>query len=175
MAYGPDRVLLGRINGLFGVRGWVKVYSYTVPAANILAYSRWYVGRSGDWRSMRLVDGRVHGKGLVALLAPADGDEPVADRDAAAELMGQEIAVARDDLPPLAEGEHYWADLLGLQVVNRDGDELGTVTGMMDTGVHGVLVVDGEHERLIPFVPGEIVDEVDSGTGRIVVDWEPDW
>lgn len=171
-ASGEDgRVLLGRIHGLFGVRGWVKLRSHTVPPENILDYPRWQVGRDGDWRPMRLVDGRVHGKGLVALLAPEDG-EPLPDRDAAAELVGRDIAVPRDRLPPPPEGRHYWTDLIGLRVINRDGAELGTVESMMDTGAHAVLVVAGERERLIPFVPGPIVDEVDLAAGRIVVDWD---
>ncbi|MES1943689.1 16S rRNA-processing protein RimM [Salinisphaera sp. PC39] len=174
MTAGSGTVLLGRINGLFGVRGWVKVYSYTDPAANILDFPLWHVGRDGESRPMRLVEGRVQGKGLVARLAPADGD-PIDDRDEAAALVGCDIAVDRDDLPPLPEGEYYWADLLGLRVVNREGDELGTVSHMMDTGVHGVLVVNGERERLIPFVPGVIVDDVDLAAGRITVDWLPDW
>lgn len=168
------RVPLGRIHGLFGVRGWVKVYSYTDPPENLLNYSRWQVGRDGDWRSMRLVEGRVHGKGLVALLAYGDG-EPIADRDTAAELMGSDIAVTRDRLPPLPDGRYYWVDLIGLRVIDRGGAELGTVTDIMDTAAHGVLVVAGDRERLIPFVIGEIVDEVDLASGRIVVDWDPVW
>lgn len=171
---GADRVLLGRVHGLFGVRGWVKVYSYTIPVANILNYSLWQIGRHGEWRPMRLVDGRAHGKGLVAHLAPADG-EPLADRDAAAALLGSEIAVARADLPPPAPGEYYWADLVGLRVINREGTELGTVADMMDNGAHGILVVAGERERLIPFVTGPIVDGVDFQAGTIAVDWQPDW
>lgn len=173
------RVLLGRIHGLFGVRGWVKVYSHTVPPGNLLDYPRWLIGhwligRDGDWRPMRLVDGRVHGKGLVALLAPAGGD-PIADRDAAAELVGRDIAVPRDSLPPLPEGETYWTDLIGLRVVNRDSAELGTVTGVMDTAAHGVLIVTGDRERLIPLVHGPIVQNIDLDAGTITVDWEPDW
>lgn len=174
MSAGSGTVLLGRINGLFGVRGWVKVYSYTAPAANILDFPLWHVGRDGESRPMRLVEGRVQGKGLVARLAPADGD-PIDERGEAAALVGCDIAVDRDDLPPLPEGEYYWADLLGLRVVNREGDELGTVSHMMDTGVHGVLVVAGERERLIPFILGVIVDDVDLAAGRITVDWESDW
>lgn len=167
--------MLGRIHGLFGVRGWVKVYSHTAPPENILAYPRWLVGGDGDWRPMRLVDGRVHGKGLVALLAEEEHGEPVADRDAAAALVGREIAVPRDSLPPLPEGEYYWADLIGLRVINRGGVELGAVEHVTDTGAHGVLVVAGDRERLIPFVTGEIVDEVDLAAGTIAVDWQPDW
>lgn len=168
------RVLLGRIHGLFGVRGWVKVYSYTDPPENLLNYSRWQVGRDGDWQPMRLAEGRAHGKGLVALLAPGGG-EPIADRDEAARLLGRDIAVTREQLPPLPAGRHYWADLIGLRVVNRGDAELGVVEHVMDTGAHGVLVVAGDRERLIPFVPGEIVDEVDLDAGRIVVDWDSKW
>jgi 16S rRNA processing protein RimM len=122
---------------------------------------------------MRLVDGRVQGKGLVARLAPVDG-EPILDRDAAAALVGCDIAVPRDHLPPLPEGEHYWVDLIGLRVVGRDGDELGAVVDVIDTGAHGVLVVAGERKRLIPLVTGSIVEAVDLDAGRIRVNWHPD-
>lgn len=173
MSRGTGRVLLGRIHGLFGVRGWVRVYSYTAPPENILDYPLWYVGHADGWHPMRPVDGRRHGKGLVVRLAPEDG-EPIADRDAAAALMGRDIAVPREDLAPPPAGEYYWTDLIGLRVVSRDGDELGVVANVMDTGAHGVLVVEGERERLIPFVTGAIVESVDLAAGRITVDWHPD-
>lgn len=178
MSRGTARVLLGRIHGLFGVRGWVKIYSYTVPVENILDYPLWHVGRDDDWRPVRLVDGRRHGKGLVALLAPQNEDgngEPVADRDAAAAFVGCDVAVPREHLPPPPPGQHYWADLIGLRVTGRNGADLGAVDHVLDTGAHGVLVVSGERERLIPLVRGPIVEMVDLDAGRITVDWNPEW
>jgi 16S rRNA processing protein RimM len=114
-------------------------------------------------------DGRPHGKGVVALLASC------ADREQAQALAGTEVAVRREQLPALAEGEYYWTDLIGLEVVCRDGRSLGRVTGLVETGANDVLVVQGDRERLLPFVPGPVVLAVDLVAGQVRVDWDPDF
>src|SRR5699024_7191912 len=141
-------VVLGHVSGLFGVRGWIKVYSHTRPPANLLAYERWFVGASDSgrplhWRPFRVVAAKPHGKTLIAQLADAE-DTVVADRATAAALLDCDIAVARADMPALAAGEYYWHDLIGLEVINRDGEALGRVSTMMETGANDVLVVDGD-------------------------------
>ena len=161
-------VILGRIVGLFGVRGWVKVHSYTEPREGLLDYRNWLLSRDGDWQSVALAEGRRHGKSVIARLAGVE------DRDAAAEWLGSDIAVDRDALPEAEEGHYYWADLEGLTVVHKDGTELGKVAYLMATGANDVLVVDGAAERLIPFVPGTVILDVDLATGVIRVDWEWD-
>ncbi len=161
-------VILGRIVGLFGVRGWVKVYSYTEPKEAVFDYRDWLVGSGGDWRRFGLVEGRRHGKGIVVHL------EGIDDRDDAAELLGSDIGVDRDALPEAEEGHYYWADLEGLTVLHTDGTELGKVAYLMATGANDVLVVDGPVERLIPFVPGTVILDVDLAEGVIRVDWEWD-
>ncbi|MDH3587085.1 MAG: ribosome maturation factor RimM, partial [Gammaproteobacteria bacterium] len=158
-------VILGRIDGLFGVRGWIKVYSYTEPREAVLNYKDWLLARDGDWQRVELADGKRQGKAVIARL------EGIEDRDAAAELIGSEIGVDRDALPEPEEGHYYWADLEGLTVVRRDGTDLGTVTCVMATGANDVLVVDGPAERLIPFVPGTVILDVDLAAGVIRVDW----
>ncbi|MGD9387246.1 MAG: ribosome maturation factor RimM [Gammaproteobacteria bacterium] len=163
------RVLLGKVGAVHGVRGWVRLWSFTDPPRNLLDYGEFDLGRGGQWTRVRLAEGKPHGEGLVGRF---DGIE---DRDAAAELVGADLAVEREALPPLAEGEYYWTDLVGLAVVNREGVELGTVAEMMATGANDVIVVSGDRERLIPFLPGRNVDEVDLAGGRIVVDWDPDF
>ena len=163
------RVLLGKVGAVHGVRGWVRLWSYTDPPRNLLDYGEFDLGRGGRWTRVRLAEGRPHGEGLVGRFAGIEG------RDAAAELVGADLAVERESLPPLAEGEYYWTDLVGLAVVNREGVELGTVAEMMATGANDVIVVRGDRERLIPFLPGRCVDEVDLAGGRIVVDWDPDF
>ena len=160
-------VILGRIVGVFGVRGWVKVYSYTEPREAVLDYKDWLLSRDGGWQPVALAEGGRHGKAVIARL---DGIE---SRDAAAELTGSDIGVDRDTLPEPGEGHYYWADLEGLTVVHKDGTELGKVAGLMATGANDVLVVDGPVERLIPFVPGTVVLDVDLAAGVIRVDW--DW
>ena len=104
---------LGRIVGLFGVRGWVKVYSYTDPREAILEHDRWLLGRDGDWRSVRVDDGKRHGKSVLATL------EAIDDREAAEGLLGLDIAVERDSLPKPERGHYYWTDLEGLTVWHR--------------------------------------------------------
>lgn len=165
-----DILILGRITGLYGVRGWVKVFSNTQPRENILAYRDWQLGRPGHWRAVSLEDGRSHGKGVVAKLKDCD------DRDAAAALMGQQIGILRSQLPPPEQGEYYWADLIGLQVSNTEGVMLGQVDSLLETGANDVLVVvqDGV-ERLIPFVQGQFVKDVNLEEGRMLVDWDPDF
>jgi 16S rRNA processing protein RimM len=161
-------VILGRIVGLFGVRGWIKVYSYTEPREAVLDYRDWLLDRDGDWQRVELAEGKRHGKAVIARL------EGIDDRDAAAELIGSDIGVDRDALPEPEEGHYYWADLEGLAVVHRDGTELGRVACLVATGANDVLVVDGPVERLIPFVPGTVILDVDLAAGVIHVDWEWD-
>jgi len=165
----PERVTMGRVSGAFGVRGWLKVRSDCEPVEQLLAYSPWQIDTGTGWRSHVLVDGKIHGPGLVAKLADID------DRDQAQELAGADIAVDRSQLPALAEDEYYWNDLIGLGVVTREGKELGRVSGLMQTGTNDVLVVSGERERLIPFIREQVVLAVDAEARRIEVDWDPDF
>jgi len=163
-------ILLGRIVGLFGVDGWVKVESYTEPRARILKYRPWLLKASGSETQVDGIRGRVQGKGLVAQLPN------VVDRDAAMRWIGAEIWVRRSALPRAKRGEYYWMDLEGLDVVTAAGVELGKVSHLFATGANDVLVVrDGERERLIPFVLKQFVHEVNLDSGRITVDWDPDF
>jgi len=135
----------------------------------LLAYSPWQLGRGSGWQPYVLEAGRAHGPGLVAKLARVE------DREQARALVGANIAVERSQLPALTDDEYYWTDLVGLGVVTRDGRELGQVTGLMETGANDVLVVGGERERLIPYIPGQVVLRVDTRAGRIEVDWDPEF
>jgi 16S rRNA processing protein RimM len=164
-----NRIQVGRISGLFGVKGWVRVYSYTQPRDNIIRYTPWSVMLPEGWRTLVLGEGRRHGKGVVARL------EGVDDREAAAALLGAEVAIHRDQLRPLGQGEFYWSDLIGLRVVNHRGEGMGVVVDLLETGAHDVLVVQGERERLIPFVQGQVVTAVEPQAGTIRVDWELDY
>jgi len=165
-----DYIVVGRINGLHGVRGWVKVFSHTQPRENILSYATWYLKRQGAWVAIPLEDGRSHGKGIVAKLKGYD------DRDAAAALMETTIAIRREQLPQAVPGEYYWADLEGLKVSNLEGVELGMVDHLLETGANDVLVVrQGKTERLIPFVQGQFVKHIDLAAGEMTVDWDPDF
>lgn len=168
-------VPLGKVNGLFGVKGWIKVFSNTQPRENILTYSPWFLKRDGQWQEFKLLAGKPHGKGVIAHLSECS------DRDIAAELIGSEIAIKREQLPHPAPGEYYWSDLIGLKVINLEGIEFGSVTSMLETGANDVLVVHGaaekgkKRERLIPFVTEEVVHEVNLEQGFITVDWDADF
>jgi 16S rRNA processing protein RimM len=161
-------VTLGRIVGLFGVCGWVKVYSDTRPPEAILTYSPWRVGKGAAFRELKLAEGRPHGRGIVARL------EGCTDRDAAAKLVGSEVAVELSQLPPPKQGEYYWAQLEGLKVVNLEGQELGTVSHLFETGANDVLVVKDNRERLIPYTR-DAIRNVDLDAGVLQVDWDADF
>jgi len=161
--------VVGRVSGLYGVRGWVKLFSYTDPVGNLLEFDEIQLGCGGHWRPASLAEARAHGKTLVGRF------EGVTDRDQAACLVDQEIAVRRGQLPETAAGEVYWADLVGLEVVNTHGECLGTVDHLLATGANDVLVLRGDRERLVPFVRGTVVKDVDQDAGRITVDWERDF
>jgi 16S rRNA processing protein RimM len=161
-------VVVGRISGLFGVRGWVKIHSYTEPREAILDYRDWMIETGGEWRPIAATEAKPHGKTIVAHLDGVD------DRDAAAEYVQATIGIDRSQLPETADGEFYWSDLEGLTVERKDGEVLGTVAYLLETGANDVLVVrDGDRETLIPFVMGQVVKDVDLAGGVIRVDW--DW
>lgn len=162
-------VVVGRISALYGVRGWVKVFSHTDPRDNILHYQPWLVNINGAWQSLEHVEGRIHQQGIVARL---DGYD---DRDAASTLLGCDIAVRPEQLAVLPPGEYYWSELIGLKVITTEGVELGAVEKLLETGSNDVLVVQGERERLIPYLQGQVVVKVDKEAGYMVVDWDPEF
>jgi 16S rRNA processing protein RimM len=162
-----SRIVVGRIAGVYGLKGWVKVVSETAPREGILDYSPWLIGPDATPR--KLSERKLHGKGMIVRLDGCD------DRDAAARLVGQEIAVTREQLPPARSDEFYWFDLEGLAVITIDGIELGRVSHLFSTGVNDVLVVQGERERLLPFDWGDVVKNVDVERGLIEVAWDPEF
>ena len=163
------RVVLGRVSGLFGVRGWVKIYSETDPREGIVSYSPWQLRVRNEWRPVEVESGQRHGKSVIAKLKGID------DRDAAAALIDAEITVSREQLPEAGEDEFYWADLEGLAVRTTEGVELGTVSHLIETGANDVLVVKGERERLVPFIREQVIRTIDLDQGLLVVDWDPEF
>jgi 16S rRNA processing protein RimM len=163
------RILLGRVLGAFGVRGELKIQSFTDPEGTLLRYQPWILRHAGVEREIDGAKGRVTNKGLNATIAGVD------DRDAAQALAGAEIWVPRSRLPAPKPGEYYWVDLEGLEVVNAEGIVLGRVSHLFDTAANQVMVVAGERERLIPFLEGSFVTRVDFEAGRIEVDWDADF
>jgi 16S rRNA processing protein RimM len=162
-------VTLGRVSGVFGVKGWLKIRSYTEPRGNIAELDSWTLRLNGADRRFDVEDARSHGDGAIVKLRSVD------DRDRAREWVGAEVVVERERLPATAANEFYWADLEGLEVRTETGEMLGKVDHLLATGAHDVLVLGGARERLIPFVVGAVVKHVDLAAQVIVVDWSPDY
>lgn len=161
-------VVMGRVAGAFGIKGWIKIQPFTESTGGLLDYPTWWLAQGAGWNEIRVQEGTVHGRSLIAKLEGCD------DRDAAARLAGREVAVPRGELPANREGQYYWSELIGLDVASREGVTLGRVTGLLETGANPVLVVQGERERLIPFVEA-VVESVDIAGGRLTVDWDADF
>ncbi|MCE9639119.1 MAG: ribosome maturation factor RimM [Betaproteobacteria bacterium] len=163
---------MGRVTAPFGVKGWFKVHALTAQPGNLCEYPVWWLRREGEWREMKVAVAKVQGNTLVAQLAGIE------DREAAAALKGFEIGVPREQLPDAKGGEFYWADLIGLRVVNKEQEELGRVARIIETGANDVLVVTqdgaGGEEILIPFI-ADAIKAVDVAAGVIAVDWGRDY
>ena len=185
-----EKVILGRITGVYGVKGWLKVFSYTEPMEAIVDYSPWYIRaesrkpglrNSRPWTEVKLEAGKRHAKTVIAKIEQCD------DRDAAMSFVGAEIAIENRQLEKLnGDNEYYWRDLIGLRVINRQGIELGIVKSLMETGANDVLVVVSEIapeegaekekiECLIPWTMNNAIIAVDLEKRVIEVDWDPDF
>lgn len=168
-------VVMAQVLSPYGVQGWIRLRSFSDDPAAMLGHQRWWLRAAGsdDWREVTRAAGKVHSGSVLAQL---DG---VTTREAAMALRGAQVGVPRSALAALAPGEVYWADLVGLEVVNREGVALGRVVAVQEYGAHPVLRVapaagEARAERLIPFVQAH-VDDIDLPAGRIEVDWQPDY
>jgi 16S rRNA processing protein RimM len=160
---------MGRVGAPYGVRGWFRVQSFTEAPDGLADYPHWWIGHDPSYKECRLLDCRMHAGALVAYL------EGVDDRTAVQAMQGSDIAIPRDQLPEAEEGEIYWADLMGLEVVNLAGESLGKIADMVETGANDVMVVQGPEKRtLIPYVE-PVVARVDLAQGRVTVDWGLDY
>ena len=170
----PDEpVVMGRVAGPYGIRGFARVQVYTEAIDSLLDFDEWLVGRQGRWEPRKVLEADVHGDGLVARFEGVDTPEAVRA------LRGSDVAVLRGDLPPADEDEVYWIDLIGCEVLNREGVSLGQVKNLLETGANDVLVVvsgSGETrvERLIPYI-AQVVESVDVPGRSIRVDWGEDY
>lgn len=168
-------LLIGKITAVYGIKGWVKIYSHTDPMENIFNYSPWLLKIDGQLKPVQVEAGKRHGKGLVAKLVGVD------DRDIARTYCGLEIATDADLLPELEEGEYYWNQLQKLLVYTESGELLGKVSHLLETGANDVLVVKAtkdsidDRERLLPYLPEQVIKEIDLETGTMRVDWDPEF
>ncbi|MGF6418266.1 16S rRNA processing protein RimM [Stenotrophomonas sp. AN71] len=164
------RILLGRIVGAFGVRGEIKLESWTEPRSAIFRYQPWILrSPNGQESTFEGARGRDTGKHLVARFPGIE------DRDTVEAMHGTEVYVARSALPPPKPDEYYWVDLEGLDVKTTEGVALGQVSHLFSTGANDVVVVRGDRERMIPFVQPDFVVSVDFEANLVVVDWDPEF
>ena len=159
---------MGHVSAPFGVRGWIKVRPYTEMLDSLLDYPVWWLGKEGAWREYKVLEADVPSKGLIASLEGSNG------REMAEMLQGSQVALPREQLPKAQDNEYYWSDLIGLNVINAQGVVLGTVSELLGTGANDVLVIQGDRERLVPFV-NPLVLEVDLAKGLITLDWDADY
>lgn len=163
------RILLGRVIGAFGVRGELKLESWTEPRDALFRYKPWILVHRGEAQSVSGAKGKLNPNGSITARLPE-----VESRDEAEALVGAEIWVLRSQLPPARPGEYYWVDLEGLKVATLEGVELGTVVQLFNNGANDVIVIRGERDRYLPYAP-EVVREVDLEGGRMRVDWDPEF
>ena len=168
-------LVLGRVSSVYGVKGWVRLYSYTDPIEKILTYPDLLMRLPNQmaWQPVAVQQGRRQSKGLVAHLAGYD------DRDAAQMLCGSTLAIAYSDLPPLTQGEYYWHQLEGLQVYTLKQQYLGRISHMLSAGgANDVMVIEpapgsiDQRQRLIPYLVDQVVKQVDLAQQQVSVDWD---
>ena len=175
MSQSSDYILLGSISGIHGVKGWLKIFSHTSPRIKITEYNQWFLRKKDeDWKPIKVLDGKVQGKNIIALL---DG---VTDRNQVESLIGSKIAIESNQLEKLLDGEYYWKDLIGLSVLTEKGDELGKIDWLFNSGSNDVIVVkdksSGEvKERMLPFLRDDVVLSIDMEKSEMIVNWDPDF
>ena len=161
-----EYLLVGAVGSTYGIKGWLKIISYTATIPKILEYNPWYIEDRDGWKLYKVEEGKIHGKGIIAKLNGYNNPET------AKLLSGKKISILRSQLPLLKKDEYYWSQLKGLTVIDQHGENLGKVIYLLETGSNDVLVVKGTKEHAIPYLPGEVVTEVNLEKGEVHVNWE---
>jgi 16S rRNA processing protein RimM len=169
-----DSIVVGKLGAPHGIKGWLKVHSFTDDPEGIFDFSPWLINQQGKLETFEVADWRRSGKGFIAKFAHIN------DRDEAMAYTHGEITVTESQIPELPQGEFYWRDLIGMSVVTNKGYSLGKVDDLMETGSNDVLVVKannndgfGKSERLLPFLTDSVIENVDADAREITVDWDP--
>jgi 16S rRNA processing protein RimM len=161
----PDsRILIGKVSGCFGVKGWLKIFSYSDPRENITTYKSWLVGD----KLFDSVESKKNGKLIVAKL------EGINDKETAQTFIGQKVEILQSQLRQLDTNQFYWKDLIGISVTNKQGVDLGIIKNMLETGSNDVIIIKGERERLMPYIADKTVIKVDLSNKTMLVDWHED-
>lgn len=170
-----DYILIARIGAAYGIKGWVKLNSFANPRENILDYRLFMTPQGDSLQELELDQSKTQGKGFVAHIKGCD------DREGAQEITGKDLYIRKDVLPKLDADEYYWHQLQGMRVRTLNGDDLGIVDHLLETGANDVLVIRGDEssvdkeERLIPYLPGQVINKIDINSQLITVDWEKDY
>ncbi|HLB42654.1 MAG TPA: ribosome maturation factor RimM [Gammaproteobacteria bacterium] len=159
-------IVIGRIGSIYGVQGWIKINSYAAFGANILDYMPWYLEDQNNWHRMEVENKKINGHRIIVKLSNIHTPEE------ARLLTGKNIAISRSQLPTLKSNEYYWSDLEALTVVHANGTIVGKVAYLIETGSNDVLVVKGDKEYAIPYLPNKVIKKVDLVKGQIIVDWD---
>ena len=162
------KLLVGKINGFFGLQGWVKVFSFTSPRSNILNYSPWSIKFEDIFQEIDVIKGREQSKTIVAHIKGID------NREDSQKFIGKDVYIDKEQLPELKEGEYYWHELIGFKVINKNQENLGVVNYFVETGANDVLVVRGKKEHWIPYIEPFLLS-IDSQNKEILVDWDKDF
>lgn len=169
MTVSQHLIAMGYIKGVFGIKGWLRVKTDTEYADGLLDYEHWYLSKDGEILQVTVESGKVIGDELQVKFTH------IHDREAAALLRGYTVEIPREAFSPVEADEYYWVDLIGMSVINVDGEALGIITNLMQTGAHDVLVVEGDYgQKLIPFV-AHYIESVDKETRIVVTDWGIDY
>ncbi len=161
---------LGKISGIFGVKGWLKVYSYTHPMERIVQYKKWYLQKAGVWSEYQIEQGRKNGKTVVVKIK---GFNSIEESTA---LLGQKVAIKHEQLPRQPES-YYWVDLIGCQVHTVEGLYIGVIESLFETGANDVIEVRSESGELhlIPYIKKQVIIKVDLFKKELIVDWDTDY
>lgn len=162
------RIIIGHFGHSYGIKGWLKIVSYTDPVDNILQYQHWQIYHQGQWQAVELIETKNLGKTLIAKLAQCHNPEQARD------YTNDPIAIFRQQLPPLPAQEYYWLELVGMQVINQQGVDFGIVDHLFSTGANDVMVVNGTRRRLLPYTE-QVIQSVDLVAKKIMVDWDADF
>ncbi|MFQ3236765.1 MAG: 16S rRNA processing protein RimM [Paraglaciecola sp.] len=174
MSHASDTLVMGKIGAPFGVKGWVKITSYTNELDGIFGYSPWLLDQAGQSKEFIVDQWRTHNKGLVAKLVGVE------TRDDAESIKNLDISIKAQQLPQLDGDEFYWRELVGMQVITEKGYSLGVVKELFETGANDVMLIKanlndafGQKERMVPYLPEQVVKQVDREAKTIQVDWDP--
>lgn len=163
-----DLIEVGHVLAAHGIKGQVKVFSNTSPRKNIVKYTPWLIKQHGVTNTVE-VSGKSQGKNVVATI------QGISNRDEADALTGAKIFIRNSQLPQLSEGDYYWSQLIGLQVITISDVNLGIIDHMLETGANDVMVVKGQRERLLPYVMDEVIKSIDLQNRQMIVDWDADF